>query len=232
LKRAIPIGWKSVVLSKITERVCVGFVGKCQPYFCSKNEGVPLIRTGNLSLNGLDTKSLKYVNHEFHKKNKKSQLTFGDILVARHGDSGLSSIYYKKEPANCLNIVVVKPEKNSTYSSEFIYLVLKSGSSISQIKSTSGGSVQGVVNTQSIANVCISVPLDENLQIQFNDMILPIYKKIHNLRNQSQKLSELRDWILPMLMNGQVRVSGAEGVYFEGKDEGLGMVAEGEKYLK
>jgi type I restriction enzyme S subunit len=32
------------------------------------------------------------------------------------------------------------------------------------------------------------------------------YKKIINNAFQNQKLSELRDWLLPMLMNGQVKV--------------------------
>lgn len=38
------------------------------------------------------------------------------------------------------------------------------------------------------------------------------------LYTKNQKLSELRDWLLPMLMNGQVTVDAAE--------HELGMVAE------
>ena len=44
--------------------------------------------------------------------------------------------------------------------------------------------------------------------------------------NENQKLSELRDWLLPMLMNGQVTIGEAEK-----QVENLGMVAEpGSKY--
>jgi type I restriction enzyme S subunit len=39
---------------------------------------------------------------------------------------------------------------------------------------------------------------------------------------QNKKLSVLRDWLLPMLMNGQVAVG-----YAEKEVEGLGLVAEG-----
>jgi len=34
----------------------------------------------------------------------------------------------------------------------------------------------------------------------------PVYENIVVLAKENQKLSELRDWLLPMLMNGQVRV--------------------------
>ncbi|OCK44199.1 hypothetical protein BA195_05815 [Tenacibaculum soleae] len=204
LKREIPEGWEVKTIDKMANRVCVGFVGKCQPYFCSQTEGIPLIRTGNLSLAGLDMNNLVYVNNEFHNKNLKSQLRSGDILVARHGDSGLSSIYYKKEPANCLNVVVVKPEDNTVYSSEFLYQTLNTKHIVKQIKSTSGGSVQGVVNTKSIADVKLAVPLNKNIQRALDKSIIPIYKRIHNNKDENQKLSELRDWLLPMLMNGQV----------------------------
>jgi type I restriction enzyme S subunit len=49
------------------------------------------------------------------------------------------------------------------------------------------------------------------------------------LKNQieNQKLSELRDWLLPMLMNGQVSVG-----YAEQEVESLGLVAEGGEIYK
>ena len=45
-----------------------------------------------------------------------------------------------------------------------------------------------------------------------------ILESIVSNNKQNQKLAELRDWLLPMLMNGQVTVG-------ESKNE-LGMVAE------
>jgi type I restriction enzyme, S subunit len=37
-----------------------------------------------------------------------------------------------------------------------------------------------------------------------------VYSKISINQEENQKLAELRDWLLPMLMNGQVTVGGAE----------------------
>jgi len=42
--------------------------------------------------------------------------------------------------------------------------------------------------------------------INFQTRIKPIFEKISQSRHENQKLSELRDFLLPMLMNGQVVV--------------------------
>jgi type I restriction enzyme S subunit len=49
-----------------------------------------------------------------------------------------------------------------------------------------------------------------------------MFKKQNTIGLENQKLSELRDWLLPMLMNGQITVGKVEKEL-----ESLGMVAEG-----
>jgi type I restriction enzyme S subunit len=41
---------------------------------------------------------------------------------------------------------------------------------------------------------------------KLDDIIKPLLKKKVNLEEENQKLASLRDWLLPMLMNGQVKV--------------------------
>jgi type I restriction enzyme S subunit len=64
------------------------------------------------------------------------------------------------------------------------------------------------------------LPID--LINKLDEIIKPILNKQVKLDEENQKLSELRDWLLPMLMNGQVTVG-----YAEKEVEGLGLVAEG-----
>lgn len=52
----------------------------------------------------------------------------------------------------------------------------------------------------------ISIP-PEVLIDKIHSKINPLIEKIILNREENQKLAELRDWLLPMLMNGQVRVS-------------------------
>ena len=64
----------------------------------------------------------------------------------------------------------------------------------------------------------ILLPSKEQAKL-FNDKVEYFYKKIVVNQKQNQELAQLRDWLLPMLMNGQVRVGESDG-------EALGLVAE------
>jgi type I restriction enzyme S subunit len=48
---------------------------------------------------------------------------------------------------------------------------------------------------------------DENIVEQFYDLMDNIQEKKQTTLAENQKLTELRDWLLPMLMNGQVKVN-------------------------
>ena len=101
-------------LEDITKRVKVGFVGTCEKYYTDAS-GIPMLRTGNITDNGIDLADLKYVTQEFHEKNKKSQIHEGDLLIARHGSNGQANVYYGSE-AQCLNAVVIEPNYEITSS--------------------------------------------------------------------------------------------------------------------
>lgn len=42
---------------------------------------------------------------------------------------------------------------------------------------------------------------------RFNNQVESIYKNISSLQIENKKLASIRDWLLPMLMNGQIKVS-------------------------
>ena len=52
------------------------------------------------------------------------------------------------------------------------------------------------------------IVFDEDIVIQFQVFVKPVFDKMVLNRIESQTLTKLRDWLLPMLMNGQVRVTG------------------------
>ena len=47
---------------------------------------------------------------------------------------------------------------------------------------------------------------DKEISLQFANKADVIYKKVRNNIFENQELTQLRDWLLPMLMNGQVKV--------------------------
>jgi type I restriction enzyme S subunit len=57
-----------------------------------------------------------------------------------------------------------------------------------------------------LKDISIILP-EEHISKRFEMVLLPNYKMIRENIFQNQKLTELRDWLLPMLMNGQVKVN-------------------------
>jgi type I restriction enzyme S subunit len=54
---------------------------------------------------------------------------------------------------------------------------------------------------------CQLVRPDEKVLAFFEKTMSGIYKKIASNSIENRELKDLRDWLLPMLMNGQVKVS-------------------------
>ena len=75
--------------------------------------------------------------------------------------------------------------------------------SIKDINAT--GSTQKAIINESIANIPLITPSDDILE-QHYDKVYSIYKKIYLNQRENLELAKLRDWLLPMLMNGQVSI--------------------------
>lgn len=86
------------------------------------------------------------------------------------------------------------------------------------------GTTFGSITKDDLFSLNVVKPNKEILR-EFHKIINPAFEKQNKLELENIQLSELRDWLLPMLMNGQVKVGDV--------DEALGMAAEPEtKYGK
>ena len=71
------------------------------------------------------------------------------------------------------------------------------------------GSTFKEISATVLKTVKISLP-DSNVVGQFSNSVEPIFKRQDLLEQENQHLTQLRDWLLPMLMNGQVTVAEVE----------------------
>ena len=69
----------------------------------------------------------------------------------------------------------------------------------------SNGATMAAIGNNDMKNIKLLVP-DERILAQFHEIARPILEKMDRNRQESQKLAHFRDWLLPMLMNGQVTV--------------------------
>ena len=68
------------------------------------------------------------------------------------------------------------------------------------------GATQEAVNNDDLSNVAIVIPSSEVLNL-FHQRRSGIYSQISKNICENQELTKLRDWLLPMLMNGQATIS-------------------------
>lgn len=76
------------------------------------------------------------------------------------------------------------------------------------------------LNVKGIKQLYVARP-GKKLEEEFEKMVLPIRRMREVNQVQNQELTTLRDWLLPMLMNGQVVVGEAA------EKVGLALAAEG-----
>lgn len=67
------------------------------------------------------------------------------------------------------------------------------------------GNCQQHISKGTIENALILLPGDITLQ-KYYEMTIPLYETISKLSLENVKLINLRDWLLPMLMNGQASI--------------------------
>ena len=200
----IPENWDIKHLGDIT-KVCVGFVGSINAYYTNdKENGVLLLRTSNISCEGLNLTDTKYVTKEFHAKNKKSQLSSGDIIISRHGESGTASVIPESiVEANCLNVVCVK--KTKEIDSFYLEALFNSEIIKRQMKQAVVGSVQGVVNTTTISNALIPIPPTEE-QKEIRSILFSLNNKISNELKKLHTINIIKQGLMQQLLTGQVLV--------------------------
>ena len=190
LKREIPEGWGVENLFDIAD-VQYGYPFSTD-YFNSIGEGVPVIRIRDILGNDI-------TNYSTEEVEDKYKINVGDVLIGMDGNFHMN--YWIKE--NCyLNQRVVKvnsdklPNMVLKYQIEpFIKL---------REKSVSRTTV-GHLSDKDLKAINVILPKEKNLSPIF-ERFESILKNIIINQQQNQELTQLRDWLLPMLMNGQVKV--------------------------
>jgi len=103
----------------------------------------------------------------------------------------------------CANQSVVGIRETEDLKNSFIYPYLVN--EVPRLMSLRTGAQQPHINKETIDDSPLCIP-PINILKEYYKISEPIYKKIINVAFESQTLTELRDWLLPMLMNGQVTV--------------------------
>jgi type I restriction enzyme S subunit len=194
LKRQIPEGWEVVPLFKAMD-VQYGFPFGTSK-FTDEITDKPVIRIRDILENTIST----YTTEDVEEKYRLQQ---NDLLIGMDGNFHLN--FWDKDGAY-LNqrSVRIRTRKDSEISNLQAYFELKPH--IKARENNVSRTTVAHLSDKDLKRLFLISPTPEE-KFKPKELFDSILGKITSNRLQNQKLTKLRDWLLPMLMNGQVKVN-------------------------
>lgn len=201
LKREIPKGWKTKRLSDICSfRNGINYEKGCAGNRIYKIANVRNITASSLLMDVSDFDEISLPSEQADRYAIKRN----DIIIARSGTPGATRLILK--PADnvifCGFIICCTPEASNHRMFLAHFLKQLEGTNATQ----TGGSILQNVSQDTLKSLYVAVPNDEVID-SFNEKILPMIEMMQHAIDENSELTKLRDWLLPMLMNGQAVVS-------------------------
>ena len=199
LKREIPEGWGVEKIEEIAQTGSGGTPKSTNSSYYTDGE-VPWINSGELSRTVI-TSTSNFITEEGLKNSNAKLFPSGTILVAMYGATAgkVSFLAFEASTNQAICAIMLSDVRMRYYLKNVIedlyqYLV-----------NLSTGSARDNLSQDMIKNIKVVIPSNEILDRYYyfsNNIIKELTKK----QQENEQLTQLRDWLLPMLMNGQVKV--------------------------
>ena len=219
LKKEIPEGWQDKTIADWIEKDKSGDWGK-ESAQSNYTEQVSCIRGADI--NGLNGNGeVKAPERYILEKNTHKLLENGDLIIEISGGSPTQStgrmafitqetLERFENPLICSNFCKAVTLKDETYLYNFVYQwqrLYDAGVLFGWEGKTSG--IKNLLFESFVTNYKTVFPQKDIVE-KFYQKVKPLHAKKQKNLQENQKLAELRDWLLPMLMNGQVTVKEAK----------------------
>lgn len=197
LKREIPEDWKVTALSSITP-------------------------TSNDSLNPVDfpDKEFKHFSIPVWDASKTYGLETGqsigsnkftvqgsDLLVSKLNPWFNRVIYAMDEKDQICSTELVVWRCPSQALKNFLYLIATSPQFIAHCTQSATGTSNSHKRVNPDVMMRFALPYQREVAMLFGEKVSPLLKRLILNQQENQQLGQLRDWLLPLLMNGQVKVA-------------------------
>ncbi|AIJ32435.1 restriction endonuclease subunit S [Actinobacillus suis] len=203
LKREVPKGWGRKTIGDYCKSTG-GYAFKSSEWVESGN---PVIKIKNIQEDGsLNISDIDFVDLSNKTIDEKFKVNVGDIVIAMTGATiGKFALIPKTDSDLYVNQRVGVFKLSAVEKLPFLINTLSQDYFRKSIIELSGGAAQPNISNEQINNIELIYPV-ENIIANFNEKLTASYKQIIQKRYETQKLTQLRDFLLPMLMNGQVEV--------------------------
>lgn len=202
LKREIPKGWEAGTIGQIGSVISGGTPTTTrEDYYC--NHGIAWITPNDLSKN----EDKMFISHGERDITQSALDNSSAVLMPKHSVllSTRAPIGYLAISSNeiCTNQGFKSIVPNAGYHEYFIYYLIKRN--VPAIAQQGVGTTFKEVSKDTLSNFAVPLP-PKSLVNNFAEKVTPLCEKRCILEEENHELKRVRDWLLPMLMNGQARV--------------------------
>ncbi|MFC3815221.1 restriction endonuclease subunit S [Lysobacter sp. GCM10012299] len=204
LKREIPEGWTARTLDEVVSRTGTGLnprdnfvLGKGSNYYVT----IKNVTNGRVIL---DDKCDRIDDASMAVIDRRSQLQAGDVLFTSIEPVGVTYLIHEKPTNWNINesVFTIRPNMNAI-SSEYLLMLLSSSEMRAFTKNSSAGSIHKGIRHAVLKSFKLPYP-GKKLVDDWSTVLRPLLRKANDLDVENRTLTQLRDWLLPLLMNGQV----------------------------
>lgn len=199
LKREIPEGWGVEKIEDIAQTGSGGTPKSTNVSYYSNGE-IPWINSGELEQTVI-TSTSNFITEEGLNNSSAKLFPSGTIIVAMYGATAgkVSFLTFEASTNQAICAIMLNDIRMRYYLKNVIedlyqYLV-----------KLSTGSARDNLSQDMIKNIKVVIPSNDILD-RYYDFSNNIIKEITKKQQENEQLTQLRDWLLPMLMNGQVKV--------------------------
>lgn len=202
LKREIPAGWKSGTIANIGKVFGGATPATSNTNYYSSN-GIAWATPKDLasSQNLYFSHGQRDITEEGFKSCSSVLIPSGSVLMTSRAPIGYLAINCNEV---CTNQGFKSVVPNLEVGPYFVFHTLKL--LMPYIKKLGNGSTFAEVSGKDLEGIPVLIPSTDCLQ-KFNSLVEPLFKKVQCNEQESTELSSLRDYLLPLLMNGQATIS-------------------------
>jgi type I restriction enzyme S subunit len=152
----IPQGWELVSVDQLTRLVKDG------PHFSPKysEDGIPFISGRNITVNGINFSSAKYISAELHTElSRRCKPEIGDVLLTKGGTTGVACVNVYDIDFNVwVHVAVLRVADENTFNSQYLCLALNSPDVFSQSQAYTHGVANRDLGLTRMIKICFPIP--------------------------------------------------------------------------
>lgn len=199
LKREIPLGWHDSNVLAVADLLGGGTPTKKKPDYWGGD--IPFFTPTDADGSIFKFSTADYITNEGLKGSSTKLFSKHTVFITARGSVG-RLVLAGVDMAMNQSCYALRAKAGVSH----VFLFFLAKELIHHLHVKSSGSVFDSIVSNDIELTKLAIPTGQVIE-KFAAVVEPAFEKIANNTKENQQLAQLRDWLLPLLMNGQVTVA-------------------------